>query len=216
MARPDKTEDAAKRQRLIVGISGASGLIYARTMLMALRSLAVESHLVVSRAARQTLAMETDWSLEELLSLADVVHPIRNVGASIASGSFPTMGMVVIPCSIRTLSEIVHGTTTSLLTRAADVVLKERRRLVLVVRETPFHAGHLKTMLAATEMGAIIAPPIPAMYARPQSVQDLVNHSVGRILDLLGIDNDLAHRWHGLELGPKVTPGHSAPENRHG
>ncbi len=188
---------AMSPRRLIVGISGASGLIYARTLLAALRPLPIESHLVISRAARQTLALETDWSLDQLRALADVVYPAGNVGASIASGSFQTIGMVVIPCSIRTLSEIVHGTTTSLLTRAADVVLKERRRLVLVVRETPLHAGHLKTMLAATEMGAIIAPPVPAMYARPESIQDLVNHSVGRVLDLFDIDNDLVKRWPG-------------------
>ncbi|TWB73459.1 4-hydroxy-3-polyprenylbenzoate decarboxylase [Nitrospirillum amazonense] len=181
--------------RLIVGISGASGVRYGVRLLETLRSLPIETHLVMSRSAEMTLAHETDMKPAEVRALADVNHAIADVGASISSGSFRTLGMVIAPCSIRTMSEIATGVTSSLLTRAADVVLKERRRLVLMVRETPLHLGHLRTLTALAEMGAIIAPPVPAMYIRPASVDELVDHTVGRILDLFDIDSGRLRRW---------------------
>lgn len=185
------------KQRLIVGISGASGIVYGIRLLQALQASPIEVHLVMSKSAELTLNLETDWQLADVKALADHVHPIKNVGASIASGSFPTMGMVIAPCSVRTLSEVATGVTSTLLTRAADVVLKERRKLVMMVRETPFHTGHLRTMTSLSEMGAIIAPPLPAFYAKPNSVEDIVDHSVGRVLDLFAIDNALVTRWRG-------------------
>lgn len=187
--------------RMVVGISGASGVIYGVRMLDALRDLGVESHLVVSRAALLTLSQETDFSADDLSARADVTHRLADVGASIASGSFKTMGMVIAPCSVRTMGEIASGVTSSLLTRAADVTLKERRRLVLMVRETPFHLGHLRTMTALTEMGAVIAPPLPALYARPRSIEEMVDQSVGRVLDLFDLDWTPVKRWTGLKGG---------------
>lgn len=181
--------------RIVVGISGASGAVYGIRMLQALKALGVESHLVVSKAAEMTIAYETDWKAADVRALADFCYPVQDVGAAISSGSFRTLGMVVAPCSVRTMSEIATGVTSNLLTRAADVVLKEQRRLVLMVRETPFHVGHLRTMLALAEMGAIVAPPLPAFYARPESVADLVDHSVGRVLDLFGLDTGAVRRW---------------------
>ena len=186
-------------RRLVVGISGASGAMYGVRVLDALRELHVESHLVVTRAALLTLSQETDLVPDDLTGRADVVHRLSDVGATIASGSFRTMGMIVAPCSVRTMSEIATGVTSSLLTRAADVVLKERRPLVLMVRETPLHLGHLRTMTALTEMGAIIAPPLPAFYARPSSIADMVDQSVGRALDLFGLDWSAVRRWSGLK-----------------
>jgi 4-hydroxy-3-polyprenylbenzoate decarboxylase len=183
---------------VIVGISGASGAMLGVRLLETLRDLRIESHLVMSRSARMTLAQETSLELSDLRALATRVHAIDNVGASIASGSFLTAGMIVAPCSIRTLSEIATGVTSTLLTRAADVVLKERRRLVLMVRETPLHLGHLRSMAAATEIGAIVMPPVPAFYARPQTIDDVVNHTVGRALDLFGIEAGLSSRWTGM------------------
>ena len=185
--------------RLIVGISGASGVAYGVRALDALRELGVESHLVVTRAALLTLSQETDLSADDLSGRADVTHRLNDVGASIASGSFRTMGMIVAPCSVRTMSEIATGVTSTLLTRAADVVLKERRPLVLMVRETPLHLGHLRTMTALTEMGAIIAPPLPALYARPASIEEMVDQSVGRALDLFGLEWAGVRRWTGLK-----------------
>ena len=185
--------------RLIVGISGASGVTYGVRVLEALRELGVESHLVVTRAALLTLSQETDLSADELLGRADVTHRLNDVGASIASGSYRTMGMIIAPCSVRTMSEIATGVTSTLLTRAADVVLKERRPLVLMVRETPLHLGHLRTMTALAEMGAIIAPPLPAFYAKPTSIAEMVDQSVGRALDLFGLDWAAVRRWEGLE-----------------
>ena len=191
-------------QRLIVGISGASGVRYGVRLLEVLRELPVESHLVLSKAAELTLAYETDLKIAEVTGLADVVHPVGDVGAAISSGSFQTLGMVVAPCSVRSLSEIATGVTSNLLTRAADVVLKERRRLVLMLRETPLHTGHLRSMLAVSEMGAIIAPPVPGFYAKPESLDDMVDHTVGRVLDLFGLDAGTVKRW-GEESG-KVRP----------
>ncbi|GHD22278.1 UbiX family flavin prenyltransferase [Tianweitania populi] len=186
---------AAPPQRLIVGISGASGIIYGVRLLEALRRVGIETHLVMSRSAEITLAHESDLKIADVRALASVVHAHADIAASIASGSFRTMGMIVAPCSVRSMSEIATGVTSNLLTRAADVVLKERRRLVLMVRETPFHTGHLRTMVALSEMGAIIAPPVPALHPRPQTIEALVDHTVGRVLDLFGIETDLVKRW---------------------
>jgi flavin prenyltransferase len=182
-------------RRLVIGISGASGTVYGIRMLELLRGSDIETHLVISRSAEMTLAYETDLTTKELRALASVNHPNSDIGASISSGSFRTMGMVVAPCSIKTMSEIATGVTGSLLSRAADVTLKERRTLVLMVRETPLHTGHLRTMLALSEMGAIIAPPVPAFYSRPDSITDMVDHTVGRVLDLFDIDVGAVTRW---------------------
>lgn len=187
-------------KRLIVGISGASGAIYGVRLLQVLQSVeGVESHLVMSQAARQTLSLETDYSLRDVQALADVVHDARDIAASISSGSFKTAGMVILPCSIKTLSGIVHSYTDSLVTRAADVVLKERRPLVLCVRETPLHLGHLRLMTQAAELGAVIMPPVPAFYHRPESLDDVINQTVNRVLDQFDIDlpEDLFTRWQG-------------------
>ena len=192
-------------RRIIVGISGASGIVYGVRVLETLREAGVETHLVMTRSAQVTLGYELSLKVAAVQALATVNHRIDDIGASISSGSFMTMGMIVAPCSIRSLSEIATGVTSTLLTRAADVVLKERRRLVLMVRETPLHLGHLRTMTQVTEMGAIVMPPVPAFYAEPATVDDVVNHSVGRVLDLFGIDNSLVRRWQ--DPGPpKSTP----------
>jgi len=185
------------KRRLIVGISGASGTIYGVRVLEALRAAGIETHLVMTKSAETTLAYETGLKVADVHGLADLVHPNSDIGASIASGSFKTAGMIVAPCSIRSLSEIAHGITGSLLSRAADVVLKERRRLVLALRETPLHLGHLRTMTALAEMGAIIAPIAPAFYPRPATVDDIVNQAAGRLLDLFGIDTPAVRRWQG-------------------
>ncbi|MGE0715712.1 MAG: UbiX family flavin prenyltransferase [Alphaproteobacteria bacterium] len=182
-------------RRLIVGISGASGIVYGVRLLEVLRETPVETHLVMSRSAEVTLAYEMARKVADVHALADVVHRADDLGAAISSGSFRTEGMIVAPCSVRSMSEIATGTTSGLLTRAADVVLKERRRLVLLVRETPLHVGHLRTMTQLAEMGAVVMPPVPAFYARPDSISDLVDHTVGRALDLLGIETGLVRRW---------------------
>ncbi len=182
-------------QRLIIGISGASGVIYGIRMLELLRDTPVETHLVISKSAEITVAYETGWKAADVKALADVVYPAADIGAAISSGSFKTMGMVVAPCSIRSMGEISSGVTSSLLSRAADVVLKERRRLVLMLRETPLHAGHIRSMQAVTEMGAIVAPPVPAFYARPKSIEEMVDQTIGRTLDLFDIDTDVTKRW---------------------
>lgn len=183
------------RPRLVVGISGASGVIYGIRMLQILRELDVESHLVMSKSAQVTLAHETDMSVADVRALAAVNYSNTDIGAAISSGSFKVEGMVVAPCSIKTLSEISTGVTSSLLSRAADVNLKERRRLVLMVRETPLHLGHLRSMTAVTEAGAIVYPPVPAFYARPKSLEEMVDHSLGRVLDLFGFDAGTVRRW---------------------
>ena len=187
--------------RLVVGVSGASGVIYGLRVLDACRELGVETHLVLSKAAALTVAQETTLTLAEVQARAEVSHRAGDVGAAIASGSFPTLGMIVAPCSVRTMSEIATGVTSSLLTRAADVTLKERRPLVLMVRETPLHLGHLRTMVRLAEMGAVIAPPLPAFYAKPQSLEDMVDQSVGRALDLFGLSWSAVKRW-GQDVGP--------------
>ena len=195
LTRKIRLVSASHPARIIVGISGASGIIYGIRMLEVLKAAGVETHLVVSKAAEMTLGYESDLKPKELRELADVYHPSGDIGASISSGSFKTLGMVIAPCSIRTMSEIATGVTGSLMSRAADVVLKERRRLVLAVRETPLHTGHLRTMLSLSEMGAIIAPVVPAFYNKPKTLDDVINHTVGRILDLFEIDAGIVKRW---------------------
>lgn len=201
----------AAPQRLIVGVSGASGAIYGVRVLDACRELGIESHLIASRAAALTLRQETGLSVADLGARASVTHRLADVGAAIASGSYPTLGMVVAPCSVRTMSEIATGVTASLLTRAADVTLKERRPLVLMVRETPFHLGHLRTMVKLAEMGAVIAPPLPAFYAQPTSLEALVDQSVGRALDLFGLSWGPVRRW-GQDIGPITGAPDAASE----
>ncbi|NLS52225.1 UbiX family flavin prenyltransferase [Hafnia alvei] len=187
-------------KRLIIGISGASGAIYGVRLLEVLQGVPdIETHLIMSNAARQTLALETDLQLRDVQNLADVVHDSRDIAASISSGSFKTAGMVILPCSMKTLSGIVHSYTDNLLTRAADVVLKEHRRLVLCVRETPLHLGHLRMMTTAAELGAIVMPPVPAFYHRPQTLQDIIDQTVNRVIDQFDIEmpEDLFTRWDG-------------------
>lgn len=184
-------------RRLVVGISGASGVVYGIRALELLKKAGVETHLVMSKSAEMTLAYEADIKAREVKALATVAHPVGDIGASISSGSFPTMGMLVVPCSIKTMSEIATGVTSSLLSRAADVVLKEKRRLVLGVRETPLHGGHLRTLTTLSDMGAVVAPIVPAFYNRPKTVDDIINHTVGRLLDLFDIDTQVVKRWEG-------------------
>jgi len=194
MSNPDQAP-------LVVGISGASGVVYGLRVLDACRELGVPTHLVVSRSAALTIAQETDLSVAEVQARADVTHRTADIGAAIASGSFRTLGMIVAPCSVRSMSEIATGVTSTLLTRAADVTLKERRPLVLMVRETPLHLGHLRTLVRLAEMGAIIAPPLPAFYARPAGLEEMVDQSVGRALDLFGLSWRPVRRW-GEDLAP--------------
>lgn len=188
-----------ENQKLIIGMTGASGAVYGIRLLEACKELGVETHLVISKAAEITLVHETKLSVSEVKKLATVSYKPADIGAAIASGSFRNAGMVIAPCSVRSMSEIATGTTGSLLTRAADVMLKERRRLILMIRETPLHSGHLRNLATLSDMGAIIAPPVPAFYTHPQNLDDMVNHSVGRVLDLMDIDNDLVSRWSGLK-----------------
>ena len=189
-----------RTRRIIVAISGASGAVYGARLLQVLRGLpGIETHLVVSDAGWRNLQHELGMERPAAQALAHQVHDVNNVGAAIASGSFQCHAMVVAPCSMRTLAAIAHGLADNLLTRAADVMLKERRRLVLMVRETPLHLAHLRNMVAVTEMGGIVCPPLPAFYLRPQTVEDVVNHSVARVLDLIDVDHQLAPRWQGLE-----------------
>jgi flavin prenyltransferase len=206
MARRAMAQPAAKKGtygmvndpgRLIVGISGASGTIYGVRLLEMLRIAGIETHLVMSKSAEMTLVYETDLKPKDVRALASVHYPVTDIGAAISSGSFPTMGMIVAPCSIRTMGEIATGVTASLLSRAADVVLKEKRRLVLAMRETPLHVGHLRSMTTLAEIGAVIAPIVPAFYNRPKTVDDVINHTCGRLLDLFGIDTGMVKRWKG-------------------
>lgn len=181
--------------RMIVGITGASGIEYGISILNELRVAGIESHLVMSKSAELTTAYETQYSAKEVKNLADVVHAYNNVAAPISSGSFKTMGMIIAPCSVRSLAEVATGVTTSLLTRAADVVIKERRRLVLMVRETPLSLAHIRNMATVTEMGGIICPPVPAFYDNPKTIEDVVDATVGRVFDLFDLDSKLAPRW---------------------
>lgn len=184
-----------RQYRIIIGITGASGIIYGVRLLEALRACSVETHLVVSKAAQQARVQETDLSLDVLKQLADHYYAFQDIGARLASGSYKTDGMIIAPCSMRTLAEIACGNTTNLITRAADVILKERRKLVLMVRETPLHLVHLRNMLTITEMGGIIAPPMPAFYNHPKTLDDIIQHNVGRILDLFDLDVGWVKRW---------------------
>lgn len=200
------------KRRLVVGLSGASGIAYGVRLLECLAALPVESHLVMTRAAEVTLAAETSLKVAEVRALADVVHRNEDLAAAISSGSFRTIGMVVVPCSMRSLAEIATGASTTLLTRAADVTLKERRRLVLAVRETPLHSVHLRNMLTLSEMGAVIAPPVPAFYSRPQDLDDIIDHTVGRLLDLFDLDAGMVRRWGEPEPGDR--PGRRSGVSR--
>ncbi|MBZ9797216.1 UbiX family flavin prenyltransferase [Mesorhizobium sp. ES1-4] len=187
----------AQPRRMIVGISGASGVVYGKRILEVLRDLEIETHLIMSRAACITLAAEADFTKQDLEALATTTHSNKDIGAVCSSGSYKTLGMIVAPCSVKTLAEIATGTTDNLLSRAADVVLKERRRLVLMLRETPLHLGHIRNMAQITEMGGIIYPPVPAFYTRPQTLDDMVDHTVGRVLDLFDLDAGIVRRWQG-------------------
>ena len=190
-------QDSRSPRRLVVGISGASGVIYGVRALQFLQATDIETHLVMSKSAELALAYEMDLKSGDVQALASVVHANANVGASIASGSFRTMGMLVLPCSIKTMSEIAGGVTGSLMSRAADVVLKDRRRLVLGLRETPLHGGHLRNLALLSDIGAIVAPLVPAFYGRPKTIDDIIDHSVGRLLDLFDIDTGRVSRWQG-------------------
>ena len=186
-------------RRMIVGISGASGVVYGKRLLELLRDLEIETHLIMSRAACITLAAEATFSRQDLEALATTTHSNKDIGAVCSSGSYKTLGMIVAPCSVKTLAEVATGTTDNLISRAADVVLKERRRLVLMLRETPLHLGHIRNMAQVTEMGGIIYPPVPAFYAKPQSIEDMVDHTVGRVLDLFDLDPGIVRRWRGTQ-----------------
>ena len=191
-----------KKKRLIIGISGATGAIYGVRMLEILAKLGeIETHLVLSKAGKMTIQVETPYSVKDVEAMADVVHDINNVGASISSGSFRTAGMVIAPCSMKSMGGIAHSIGGDLLVRAADVVLKERKKLVLVVRETPLHLGHLEAMASLTRMGGIIFPPVPALYAKPKTIEDLIAHTVARVLDLFGIHSPRLVRWQGMKGG---------------
>jgi 4-hydroxy-3-polyprenylbenzoate decarboxylase len=184
-----------KKSRIVVGISGASGIIYGIRLLEILKNLPIETHLIVSKSAQLTREYETNLTVSELKELADVYHPWNDIGANIASGSFKTLGMIVAPCSMKTLAEIAHGISTNLIGRAADVILKDRRKLVLMTRESPLHLGHLQNMVSVTQQGAIVCPVMPAFYNRPETVDDIINHSVGRALDLFDLDAGIVKRW---------------------
>jgi 4-hydroxy-3-polyprenylbenzoate decarboxylase len=190
-----RVDIAMQKRRMVVAITGASGAIYGKRTLEVLKRVGVESHLIISRSGQITIAHELQMSPGELSSLADVVYRVDDIGAAVSSGSFRTEGMIIAPCSIRTASEIACGVTSSLVSRAADVVLKERRKLVLLVRETPLHLGHLRTMTQLCEMGAIVMPPVPAFYAKPETLDDMVDHTIARAMDLFNIDTGFAKRW---------------------
>ena len=195
----------SEKRRLVIGISGASGVIYGVRLLELLRQTDIETHLVMSRSAQVTLAHETDRKVADVAALADVTYAPQDIAAAISSGSFRTIGMIIAPCSMRSLAEIATSVTSSLLTRAADVALKERRRLVLMVREAPLHLGHLRAMAAVTEMGAVVYPPVPAFYARPQTIAQMVDHTLGRVLDLFGVDLGIAVRWGEATAAAPIT-----------
>jgi 4-hydroxy-3-polyprenylbenzoate decarboxylase len=191
-------------KRLIVGITGASGAIYGIRLLKLLKETEIETHLIVSRAAQMTIAAETGFKIADVEALADVVHPHQDVGAACSSGSFQNLGMVIAPCSVKTMAEIATGVTANLISRSADVALKERRRVVLMLRETPLHLGHIRSMAAVTEAGAIVYPPVPAFYTKPASLEDMVDHTLGRVLDLFGVELGTVRRWGGLKKKAKA------------
>ncbi len=199
-----RTPSDGRAKRLIVGISGASGAVYGVRLLELLRDTDIETHLIISNAGKTTLAAETALKLADVEALADVVHSNQDLGAACSSGSFRNLGVIVAPCSIKTMSEIATGVTANLISRAADVALKERRRVVLMLRETPLHLGHIRSMAAVTEAGAIVYPPVPAFYAHPQSLDEMVDHTLGRVLDLFDIDLGVVRRWTGEKRRPKT------------
>jgi 4-hydroxy-3-polyprenylbenzoate decarboxylase len=203
------------QRRIIVGISGASGFQYGMKALELLKPMDLETHLVVSSGAEMTRSLETDITRDEVMALADVVHSVKNIGAAIASGSFESLGMLVAPCSMRTLAAIAHNLSDNLLTRAADVTLKERRRLVLMARETPLNLGHIRNMALVTEMGAVVFPPVPALYQRPTSIDEIITHSVGRALDLFGLCVPKMPRWGEGGLGETKTKVVSLNNSQH-
>lgn len=194
-----------KQKRLIVGITGASGAIYGVRLLRLLKDSGIQTHVIISKAAKITIAYETSFKISEIENLATVVHPIDDIAAACSSGSFQNLGMIIAPCSIKTMSEIATGTTGNLISRAADVALKERRRVVLLLRETPLHIGHIRSMAAVTEAGAIVYPPVPAFYARPQTLEEMVDHTLGRVLDLFDIDSGVVKRWSGEKSRPNES-----------
>jgi len=194
-------------RRLIVGITGASGAIYGVRLLELLRETDIETHLIISRAGQTTLAAETSLKVADVEALADVVHQNTDIAAACSSGSFRTLGMVIAPCSIKTMGEIATGVTPNLISRAADVALKERRRVVLMLRETPLHLGHIRSMAAVIEAGAVVYPPVPAFYAQPKSLEEMIDHTLGRVLDLFDIDVGAVRRWNGELRRPKTTDG---------
>ena len=196
---------AENPRRLIVGITGASGAIYGVRLLELLRTTDIETHLIMSRAGQTTLAAETSLKVADVEALADVVHQNTDIAAACSSGSFRTLGMVIAPCSIKTMGEIATGVTPNLISRAADVALKERRRVVLMLRETPLHLGHIRSMAAVSEAGAVVYPPVPAFYAQPKSLEEMVDHTLGRVLDLFDIDLGTVRRWSGEMRRPKTT-----------
>jgi 4-hydroxy-3-polyprenylbenzoate decarboxylase len=187
-----------RKNKIIVGISGASGAIYGIRLLEVLRAANIETHLVITKSGKLTIEHETDFKLDDVISLASCYYNNNDISAAIASGSFINDGMIIAPCTVKTLSEIATGCTQSLISRAADVALKDKRRLVLLFRETPLHLGHIRSMQAVTEMGAIVMPPITSFYSKPKTVDDMVNHTIGRVLDLYDIDNNLVKRWNGF------------------
>jgi 4-hydroxy-3-polyprenylbenzoate decarboxylase len=201
----DQKLSEGEKPRMIVGISGASGVAYGVRLLELLDRCGVETHLVMSRAAQMTLSYETSMKVSDVEKLATVVHSNSDIGAACSSGSFKTLGMIIAPCSVKTMSEIATGNTANLLSRAADVALKERRRVVLLHRETPLHIGHIRTMAAVTEAGAIVFPPVPAFYAKPKSLADMVDHTLGRVLDLFDIEAGTVRRWTGKKGRPQVS-----------
>lgn len=204
MLQKTNRKSGAPAKRLIVGITGASGAVYGIRLLELLKETEIETHLIISRAAQMTIATETSFKTTDVEALADVVHPNQDVGAACSSGSFQNLGMVIAPCSVKTMAEIATGVTANLISRAADVALKERRRVVLMLRETPLHLGHIRSMAAVTEAGAIVYPPVPAFYTKPQSLEDMVDHTLGRVLDLFGVELGTVRRWGGLRKKAKA------------
>jgi 4-hydroxy-3-polyprenylbenzoate decarboxylase len=203
---PTDAAPGGQPMRLIVGITGASGVIYGIRLLEALRGIdSVETHLILSRGGKINIALETDWRPSEVEALADRVHSDNNLAAPISSGSYRTAGMIIAPCSMKTLSGVVNAYADNLIVRAADVILKERRRLVLMPRESPLHVGHTRLLHEAAQMGAIISPPMPAFYGKPKTLDDIIDHSVGRVLDLFDLDTGRVHRWQGNR--PSTRPG---------
>ena len=202
--------NSKQRLPLVVGISGASGALYGVRLLELLKVCGIETHLIISRAAQTTLTYETDLKVAQVERLATVVHSYSDIGAACSSGSFKTMGMIVAPCSIKTMSEIATGSTGNLIARSADVALKERRRVVLLLRETPLHIGHIRTMAAVTEAGAIVYPPVPAFYAQPKSLADMIDHTLGRVLDLFDIEIGKVRRWMGGKGARRSLPARRA------